>query len=177
MPRRASVVRAGKLSVSSRALNQSQASPLDGRSPPGRSAREDGRKVRNRRWTALLGGALWTVLAVAQAHPAELVIGYLGVARHPPAPVSPLDERATDEGIEGARLGIADTATTGRFTGQQFRLEERGVARDADPVAAVEVLAAAGTRFVVADLDADTLTRVAATPEARELTILNVRAT
>src|SRR3954471_2128043 len=51
-----------KLSVSSRALNQSQASPLDGRSPPGQRAREGGRKVRNCRWTGLLGGALWTVL-------------------------------------------------------------------------------------------------------------------
>jgi ABC transporter substrate binding protein (PQQ-dependent alcohol dehydrogenase system) len=122
-------------------------------------------------------GAACLSLGAAQGQEAELAIGYLAVARTPPAPVSPLDERPTDEGIAGARLGLADTTTTGRFTGQRFRLDERLLTGDANPVTAVADLAAAGTRFVVADLDADALARVAEAPEARGLTILNARAT
>jgi ABC transporter substrate binding protein (PQQ-dependent alcohol dehydrogenase system) len=118
------------------------------------------------------------VLSVAaHADTVEVAIGYLAVAREPPAPVSPLDIRARDEGLQGARLGIVDNATTGRFTGQAFRLEERVVERSSDADDELEALAAAGARFVVTDLDGPDLARAASSPAARSLVLLNVRAT
>jgi ABC transporter substrate binding protein (PQQ-dependent alcohol dehydrogenase system) len=120
----------------------------------------------------------WLALtAAAQAGPAEVAIGYLAIARETPAPVSPLDVRVSDEGLQGARLGIADNATTGRFTGQAFRLEEHIVEKNGDPRAALEALAAAGLRFVLTDLDATDLVKAASSPAARGLLLLNVRAT
>ena len=126
------------------------------------------------RWLA----PVWLVLTVAaHANAVDVAIGYLGVARDPPAPVSPLDIRARDEGLQGARLGIADNATTGRFTSQAFRLEERVVQRNGDLQDALEALASAGVHFVVADLDAPDLARAASSPAGRGLVLLNVRAT
>ena len=81
-----------------------------------------------------------------------------------------------DEGVSGARLGLADNNTTGRFTGQIFDLVERTVQRDGNLVDALRGLAAEGVRIVVADLDAPALLSAASAPEARDLLILNSRA-
>jgi hypothetical protein len=89
-------------------------------------------------------------------------------------PVSPLDEAAMDEGLAGARLGVADNATTGRFIGQSYALIERRVIAEDDPAAAAAALAAEGVRFVVADLDAEPL-RAAAGASASVL-FFNARA-
>jgi ABC transporter substrate binding protein (PQQ-dependent alcohol dehydrogenase system) len=130
-----------------------------------------------RGWVRWLAPVSLVLSVAAHADTVEVAIGYLAVAREPPAPVSPLDIRARDEGLQGARLGIVDNATTGRFTGQAFRLDERVVERSSDANHALEVLAAAGARFVVTDLDARDLARAASSPAARSLVLLNVRAT
>jgi len=105
---------------------------------------------------------VWLALSAAAAHAdtRDITIGYVTVMRERLDPVSPLDVRASDEGLQGARLGTADNATTGRFTGQAFRLEERILEKDGDAVATLERLAAAGIRFVVVDLDARRTTRI-----------------
>jgi len=91
-------------------------------------------------------------------------------------PVSPLDLEARDEGIAGARLGVADNSTTGRFTGQRFTLVERAIPRGADPAATIRALATEGIRFVVADLDAPALRAAASDEQAREMLFINARA-
>ena len=40
---------------------------------------------------------------------------------------------ASDEGLAGARLAIADNMTTGRLTGTQFRLVEKSMDRAPTP--------------------------------------------
>jgi ABC transporter substrate binding protein (PQQ-dependent alcohol dehydrogenase system) len=115
--------------------------------------------------------------AAARAEVQTIGIGYLGETRTPTPPLGPLDEVATREGIEGARLGIADNDTTGRFLGQAFRLSEAMLPAGGDPRPALGAFAAAGIRFVVADLDADLLSAAAAAPEAGHLVLLNARAT
>jgi ABC transporter substrate binding protein (PQQ-dependent alcohol dehydrogenase system) len=110
----------------------------------------------------------------ASADIAEVTIALLTEARGRVQPVSPLDGDLVDEGLAGARLGLADNATTGRFTGQRFKLVERTVQGDA--AAAIREIAAKGIRFVVADLGAETLRAAASAPEARDLVILNSRA-
>ncbi|TGV71961.1 branched-chain amino acid ABC transporter substrate-binding protein, partial [Mesorhizobium sp. M00.F.Ca.ET.158.01.1.1] len=107
----------------------------------------------------------------ALAEPQTMVIGYLGEQRKLPLPLGPLDEAVTDDGLQGARLGIADDAGTGRFLGQQFRLQERVLRPGEAPAEAVNAFTAAGISFVVADLDAAQLLQASAAPGAEQMTL------
>jgi ABC transporter substrate binding protein (PQQ-dependent alcohol dehydrogenase system) len=74
----------------------------------------------------------------------------------PELPLSRLDLPPEDHGIAGARLATEDNATTGRFMGLAFELEERRV-EPAEAVAALGELEAAGAHVVVTFAVADTL--------------------
>jgi ABC transporter substrate binding protein (PQQ-dependent alcohol dehydrogenase system) len=108
--------------------------------------------------------------------PAKIPVAYLRYRVAPDLPKTFLDPPPEDEGIAGARLGVEDNNTTGRFTGQEFVLEERVAASEAEIVPLFRELAAAGHRLVVADLPAAALLEVADLPEAREVTFFNVAA-
>jgi ABC transporter substrate binding protein (PQQ-dependent alcohol dehydrogenase system) len=82
-----------------------------------------------------------------------------------------------DDGIAGARLGVADNNTTGRFTGQNFVLDEQLIGGDGDVAAVFRKLVQDGDRLVVADLPAATLIAIADLPEAKAALLLNVAAT
>src|SRR5690349_12630573 len=112
----------------------------------------------------------------AAAESGRVVIGMLSQARDPVPPVSPLDREIHDEGVAGARLGIADNNTTGRFTGQTFELVERVIERHGSAADAIRAFAAEGIGMVVADFDGPALLDGASAAEARALLILNVRA-
>src|SRR3712207_2606173 len=125
--------------------------------------------------------ALLLFLAAHPAlHPAvaedAVAVAFLSQIRPSARPTSPLDRETKDEGLAGARLGLADVATTGRFTGQRFALAERTITTGEDAAAVMHELKAQGIRFVVADLDASILRTVAAAPEAQDILILNSRA-
>ena len=62
-------------------------------------------------------------------------IAYLALAQPRVQPSTLLDPAPTDEGLQGARLGLGDDQTTGAFTGQRFTLREE-VRPDADAVLA-----------------------------------------
>jgi ABC transporter substrate binding protein (PQQ-dependent alcohol dehydrogenase system) len=126
------------------------------------------------RWFFVLAAILLAGPATADGLP--VVIAVLTQERDPVQPVSPLDRPIRDVGIAGARLGVADNATTGRFTGQTFTLVERKIPKDGDPADAVRMLAQDGARFVIADLDGSLLLKAASIPEARDLLFLNSRA-
>lgn len=79
-----------------------------------------------------------------------------------------------DRGIQGARLGVLDNNTTGRFTGQQFELTETRLATDGDPESAFRRLVAEGRKYILADLAAPVLERIADLPEAREVLIFDL---
>jgi ABC transporter substrate binding protein (PQQ-dependent alcohol dehydrogenase system) len=103
-----------------------------------------------------------------------LTIGFLGQARPPPLTIAPLDTVPADEGVAGARLGIADDRTTGLFLGQDFALVEHLATDPADAAAEAKAMAGQGVRFIVADLDAPAL--LAAAEAAPEAMILNAGA-
>jgi ABC transporter substrate binding protein (PQQ-dependent alcohol dehydrogenase system) len=103
-------------------------------------------------------------------------IGWLSQAIKRTLPLSYLDQPPEDEGVQGARLGIADNNTTGHFTGQSFELVESIAPEDGDVAAAFRDLAAKGVRLVVTDIGAAELLSVASLPEAAQATIFNTGA-
>jgi len=128
----------------------------------------------------LLLAALTMVAAVptvdVYADEQTLQIGWLSQPVKRTLPLSYLDQPPEDEGIAGARLGIADNNTTGHFTGQSFGLVERVVAEDGDVVTAFRDLAARGISLVVADFAAAELLSIATLPEAAPATIFDTAA-
>ena len=103
-------------------------------------------------------------------------IGWLSQAIKRTLPLSYLDQPPEDEGLQGARLGIADNNTTGHFTGQSFELVESIAPEDGDVAAAFRDLAAKSVRLVVTDIGAPELLSVASLPEAAQATIFNTGA-
>lgn len=109
--------------------------------------------------------ALLLVLAPGTTWAADIRLAYLSMTIDRPPVLSNLDVWPEDEGLQGARLGVADNAATGRFLKQTFTLDEVMLPVDGDPAAAMAELASAGHRFVIADLPASALeAAVAAAP-------------
>ncbi|HYH17943.1 MAG TPA: ABC transporter substrate-binding protein [Azospirillum sp.] len=120
--------------------------------------------------------ALVLSFPVYGADPTTIRIGYLTREEEPAIPQTFLEPVVDDEGVQGARLAIADNNTTGRFLNQSFELVEAVVPQDGSVEEAVRALAADGVRLLVADLRGDALAAAAAVPEAREMLIFNTRA-
>ncbi len=123
--------------------------------------------------------ALSLVVAVAAtAQPAKIEVDvlYLERAVQPPPTLSNLDPPPADAGLQGARLGLADNATTGGFLGHDYRLEEIVVAPDAAFAPAAEAALAAGARLIVAKAPAEDLLALADLPGAEGALILNAGA-
>ncbi len=128
---------------------------------------------------ALLTLLLAATPALAQTSASDVVeipIAYLSQAEARLPPLSLVDPDTSEPGLLGARLGIADNNTTGRFTGQHFTLAETVLAEDGDVAAAFRALVAEGHRLIVADLPAAALLAIADLPEAQDTLIFNVRA-
>jgi ABC transporter substrate binding protein (PQQ-dependent alcohol dehydrogenase system) len=100
-------------------------------------------------------------------------IAYVALSVPHTLPQSYLDQPPADEGLAGARLGLADDRTTGQFLGQSFHLDEAVETDPAAVLAAFKQRAAAGSRLFVTDLPADLLLKVADLPDAKDATILD----
>lgn len=107
--------------------------------------------------------------------PEKVNVVYLGKAYEEPPPLSLLEKILTDEGVAGARLGVRDNNTTGRFLNQEFVLDEEIVPADGDVVAKAKEILAGGDALIVADLNPEDLIAVADLPEAKGSMILNMR--
>jgi ABC transporter substrate binding protein (PQQ-dependent alcohol dehydrogenase system) len=108
--------------------------------------------------------------AASSAGEEAVQIGWLSQAVKRTLPLSYLDQPPQDEGVQGARLGIADNDTTGHFTGQSFTLTEAIVLEDGDVAAGLREL-------VVTDLAAPELLSVAGMPEAAGVTFFDAGST
>jgi ABC transporter substrate binding protein (PQQ-dependent alcohol dehydrogenase system) len=117
---------------------------------------------------------LFCAPCVAQTQ--TIAIGYLGEQHPLPMQLGRLDQVSTDEGQQGARLGIADDNTTGKFLNQNFTLTEHLLKPGQDPAAAMRDFAAHGIAFVVVDTDANLLLKAADAPQATRMTLFNSRA-
>src|SRR5437764_3351919 len=111
------------------------------------------------RWLPGLIGLSLAATQVLAAEPVAIGIGYLGVAGTR-STLSLVEQPAENDGVAGARLAIEDNNTTGKFLNQRFALEERRVKEGEDAVQAATDLAA-HNGFIIADLPADTLLKIA----------------
>jgi ABC transporter substrate binding protein (PQQ-dependent alcohol dehydrogenase system) len=128
----------------------------------------------------LLAGSAAAQDTTPAAKPAEtpttIHVAYLGQHFPVKLPSSFMEAPPQDDGIAGARLGVGDNNTTGRFTGQNFVLDEQLIEGDGDVAAVFRKLVQDGDRLVVADLPAATLIAIADLPEAKAALLLNVAA-
>jgi ABC transporter substrate binding protein (PQQ-dependent alcohol dehydrogenase system) len=126
------------------------------------------------RFVLILCGLMLAAPAIADDR--GITVAVISQERDPIQPVSPLDREIQDEAVAGARLGVADNTTTGRFTGQRFMLVERTIPKGGSAAETIRQLGSEGIHFVVADLDAPTLLEAASEPQAHGMVFLNARA-
>jgi ABC transporter substrate binding protein (PQQ-dependent alcohol dehydrogenase system) len=90
-------------------------------------------------------------------------------------PLSLLDLPAPDDGIAGAKLGIADDNTTGRFLNQSFKLDViNGDVDDLIKTATQKI--DAGDGFIIADMEPDALLKFADALKGKHALIFNASA-
>ncbi len=106
----------------------------------------------------------------------ELTMAFVGRAGPVASPYGALDPPIRDQGIAGARVGVADDNETGELIGQTFVLKHYALSAQNDIAAAAAAIAADHIRFVVADLDEGALRAFATLPGAEKFLILNAGA-
>jgi len=114
--------------------------------------------------------------APAAAPNLTVTIAYITQIVPEPPPLSLVEPIVTDKGLAGTRKGMQDNATTGRLLKQQYKLVETVVPEHDDFLAAARKLLNDGNKFIVADVDADRLLKLADLPEAKDAIIFNIRA-
>ncbi len=104
----------------------------------------------------------------------------IGVVRQMPVPppwIAPLQMPPDDLGIAGAELGIKDNLTSGRFLKLDYKLTTEVVPTDGDPLTAAQKLVAEGNNFLLLDVPADQLLRIADALKDSKALLINVGAT
>ncbi|MGY3444113.1 MULTISPECIES: ABC transporter substrate-binding protein [unclassified Bradyrhizobium] len=126
------------------------------------------------RW--LIGTIALSMMATGAlaAGPVEIHIGYLGHAGVK-STLSLVEQPADNDGIAGARLAIEDNNTTGKFLNQRFTLDEVKV-KDSDDVAKAAADLAGRNDYIITDLPADALLKVADALRDRGTVLLNAGA-
>lgn len=109
----------------------------------------------------------------AAAEPLSINVGVLRQT-HTRETLSILDIPADDDVVAGARLGVSDNNTTGKFTNQTFDVVDAKF--DGDAKAALDWLLARNIKFIIADLSADALIAAADAARGKDALIFNVSA-
>ncbi len=125
----------------------------------------------------MVGAALGLTLFVSTARaadPLEIGIGYIKRAGVKPA-LSLVEQPAENDGVAGARLAIEDNNTTGKFLNQHFTLDELQLKDGDDPARAAAALAERNA-FIITDLPADALLKIADTLRDRGTVLFNAGA-
>lgn len=126
------------------------------------------------RWLVGLIGLGLAATSAFAADPVMIGVGYLGLAGTR-STLSLVEQPAENDGVAGARLAIEDNNTTGKFLGQRFALEERRIREGEDAVQAATALAERNG-FIIADLPADALLKVADALRERGTLLFNAGA-
>jgi len=141
------------------------------------AASSPGKGLRRAALGALAAVAWLAVSLLPATAGTEIAILYLERQSPPTATLSNIDAPPRDDGLQGARLGIEDNNTTGRFLEQSFKLTEAIVPPDGDFLGqARQALAGKDATFVVVNAPAEDLLALAGLPEARHVMIFNAGA-
>lgn len=141
------------------------------------AASSPGRGLRSAVVGVLAAVAWLAVFVPLAAAGTEIPILYLERQTPPPVTLSNIDAPPRDDGLQGARLGIEDNNTTGRFLEQSFTLTEMIVPPDGDFLGqARQALAGKTAPFVVVNAPAADLLALASLPEAANAMIFNAGA-
>lgn len=98
---------------------------------------------------------------------------YVKETRNKELPLSLLDLPPPNDGVAGAKLGIADDNTTGRFLNQTFKLDELDGSVD-DLIKGATEKISKGEAFIIADLEPDLLLKFADALAGKPALIFNV---
>lgn len=98
---------------------------------------------------------------------------YVKEKREKELPLSLLDQPNPDDGIAGAKLGIADNNTTGRFLNQTFKMDVLEGDIDELIKGATEKVAS-GDNFIIADAEPESLLKLADALKDKPALIFNV---
>jgi ABC transporter substrate binding protein (PQQ-dependent alcohol dehydrogenase system) len=120
--------------------------------------------------------AAFLLAAMSAANALDVKIGYLGTTDKAET-ISLLEMPTANDGLAGAQLAIDDNNTTGKFLNQSYSLEQILLKGEDDPVAAAQKLADKGVSFIVTDLPADALLKVADAGRQRGMVFFNAGAT
>ncbi|MDD9717639.1 ABC transporter substrate-binding protein [Dinoroseobacter sp. PD6] len=120
-------------------------------------------------------GLCAAALLAGPAAAVELSVHYLRQDVPLPPTLSNLAPLPEDLGMAGARVGLDDNTTTGKFLGHTYTLEITEVAEGEDLLAAARA-ALAETPYLLVDAPAADLLAIADMPEAAEALIFNVAA-
>ncbi len=148
------------------------------KNPRSRHAREGGGPAARRRQgegrAARLACAICLTLLPCIAHAAQTItIDYLALTIPHHIPSAALETPPADTGLRGAELAIADTNTTGQFTGQTYVLH---MIAERDPAALTRAYTealAAGQRLFITDLPAALLLTLADSKGASSAILLD----
>ena len=130
-------------------------------------------------WLLPLAMATAGALAAPSASGATNVLHIkIGLIRmpHTKDTISLMDMPPQDDTLAGAKMAVDDDNTTGTFMNQSFELVDEPVARHADPMPALQALAAKGVSLVITDLHAADLLKVASANAARGMLFFNATA-
>lgn len=114
-------------------------------------------------------------IPIPSAQPASVNVQILYVKENvsKELPLSLLDQPNPDDGIAGAKLGVADNNTTGRFLNQTFKMDVLEGDIDELIKGATEKLAS-GDNFIIADVAPDSLLKLADAFKDKPALIFNV---
>jgi ABC transporter substrate binding protein (PQQ-dependent alcohol dehydrogenase system) len=110
--------------------------------------------------TAIVFAALAGLMASAAADPLAVKVGVIRQT-HSRETISILDIPAADDFVAGAKLAMADNNTTGGFLDQSFAIEDVRLAPGEEAAAAAKGLLDSGIGFLIVDLPAYALLKVA----------------
>lgn len=121
-------------------------------------------------------GGLPSEPAKLEPDAARLRIAYLRQPR-PTASFPYFDPPAGDFGLQGARLGIEDNNTTGRFTRQKFELTEITIGEHDDAVPVFQRMLAEGYRQILIDLPPESILRLSTVSGIEQTLVYDVAST
>lgn len=107
--------------------------------------------------------------------PLSISVLYLEEKISRPPVLSRLIEWPDDEGLQGAQLGVEDNNTTGKFLNQQYQLQSLVVPEGESVDASFLNALSESAGLVIANVTTDTLLRITALPEAKDVLFFNAR--